>query len=298
MTGLSVGVDLGGTFAKIGLVDARGRILRSARLDTQVSAGPQAFVARVCAALADWRFDGLGLGLAGGVDAATGTLLFAPNLPGWKGFSFRSAFERRLRVPVVAENDANVAVWGGYVIGLKKKPRRVVGVTLGTGVGGGLILDGRLYRGATGAAGELGHQVIRAGGTRCGCGRRGCLEAYAGTAAILRAAKRLMRRPPVPTTPKSVADAAAAGDAGARRVWDEVGTALGEGLANMVLMFNPDAVLIVGGVARAGRLLLDPVRRVFSAQTFREPFSRLTLSAPAERDWGCVGAALLSREAR
>ena len=298
MTGLAVGVDLGGTFAKIGLVTKDGRVTRSECLPTEVALGPAAFVARVVAVLKDWRFDSLGLGLAGGVDAQTGALSFAPNLRGWKGFRFRREFEKRLKVPVVADNDANVAVWGGYVIGLKKKPRRVVGVTLGTGVGGGLILDGKLYRGAHGAAGELGHQVIRAGGARCACGRRGCLEAYAGTQAILRSARRHMRRLPSPLTPKAVADAARAGDAGARRVWDEVGTALGEGLANAVLMFNPDALLVVGGVARAGRLLLDPARRVFAAQTFREPFAGLEIATPADRDWGCVGAALLSREAR
>lgn len=298
MKGPSVGVDLGGTFAKLGLVSASGEVLRSARIPTETRRGPADFVARACAVLDGWRFGSLGLGLAGGIDAWTGTLLFAPNLPGWKGFSFRKEFERRLGVRTVADNDANVAVWGGYVVALGKRPRHVVGVTLGTGVGGGLILDGRLYRGATGAAGELGHQVVRVGGQRCACGRRGCLEAYAGTAAIQRAARRLMRRPPKPLTPQAVAEAARAGDAGARRVWDEVGTHLGQGLANAVLMFNPEAVLVLGGVARAGTLLLDPVRRVFSAQTFREPFTALRLAAPAERDWGCVGAALLSREGR
>ncbi|MDE2490317.1 MAG: ROK family protein, partial [Elusimicrobia bacterium] len=101
---------------------------------------------------------------------------------------------------------------------------------------------------------------------------------------------------PSPLTPRAVAEAARAGDAGARAVWEEVGTWLGIGLSNVVLTLNPDAVLIVGGVARAGRLLLDPIRRAFAEQPFREPFERLILSAPAERDWGCVGAALLSRE--
>ncbi len=298
MTGASVGVDVGGTFAKIALVDARGRTLRSARFPTEPERGPREFVARAAAAVAGWRFSALGLGLAGGVDAGTGTLLFTPNLPGWKGFAFRRAFERRLKVPVVVDNDANVAVWGGYVVGLKRKPRHAVGVTLGTGVGGGLILNGALHRGAGGAAGELGHQVIRAGGAPCACGRRGCLEAYAGTAAILRAARRRMRRRPSPLTPRAVADAARAGDAGARAVWEEVGAALGQGLSNAVLMFNPDAIVVLGGVARAGELLLAPVRRVFAEQPFREPFARLALSAPAERDWGCVGAALLAREGR
>jgi glucokinase len=298
MKGLSVGVDVGGTFAKIGLVTPQGDVVRSAQIPTDPRTSPSEFVRRVASALKDWRYETLGLGLAGGVDAETGTLLFAPNLRRWVGFSFKREFEKRLKIRAVADNDANVAVWGGYVVGLKRRARHVVGVTLGTGVGGGLILDGRLHRGATGGAGELGHMIIRAGGALCRCGRRGCLEAYAGTYGLQRIARRIVRNPPSPLTPKALADAARAGAPGAKKVWDEAGTWLGVGLANAVLMFNPDAVLVLGGVARAGKLILDPVRRVFAAQTFREPFAALTLAAPAERDWGCVGAALLSREKR
>jgi glucokinase len=238
------------------------------------------------------------LGLAGGVDAETGTLLFVPNLKGWTGFSFKKAFTKSLGVSVVVDNDANVAVWGGYVVALKKKPRIVVGVTLGTGVGGGLIIDGRLHRGATGSAGEIGHLTLELDGPKCHCGRRGCLEAYVGTYGIQRLARQYMRRPPSPLTPKAIADAAAGGDAGARKVWGAVGTRLGQGLASMTLVLNPDALLLLGGVARAGNLVLDPVRRVFAAQPFRRPFEAIRISAPADRDWGVVGAALLSRERR
>jgi glucokinase len=224
--------------------------------------------------------------------------MFSPNLKRWVGFSFKRELEKRLKRRVVADNDANVAVWGGYAIALKKRPRCVVGVTLGTGVGGGLIVDGKLHRGATGGAGEIGHQVVAAGGAPCRCGRRGCLEAYAGTYGLQRIARRLMRRPPSPLTPKALADAARAGAPGARRVWREAGTFLGIGLANTVMILNPDAVLLLGGVARAGALIMDPVRRVFAGQPFREPFETLALSAPEDREWGCVGAALLSRERR
>jgi glucokinase len=294
--GASVGVDVGGTFVKIGLVARDGTLLRAVSLPTEPARPPREFVRRVADAVKGWRFDTVGLGLAGGVDAATGTLLFAPNLKRWVGFSFKSAFERALKVRAAAENDANVAVWGGYVVGLKKSVRHVVGATLGTGVGGGLILEGRLYRGANGAAGEVGHQTLDPKGPPCSCGKRGCLESYAGTKGLLRIARRRMRR--APKTPKELADAARAGAPGARAAWDEAGTWLGIGLANLVLAYDPDAVLLLGGVARSGRLLLDPVRRVFAAQPFREPFARLRLSAPAERDWGCVGAALLSRERR
>lgn len=298
MKNLSVGIDVGGTFAKIGLVNEKGDVLRAEQIPTNPADGPAHFIRRAAAIVKAWNFGSVGLGLAGGVDAKTGTLLFVPNLKGWSGFPFKKHFSRSLGVPVVVDNDANVAVWGGYVVALKKKPRTVIGVTLGTGVGGGLIIDGRLHRGATGSAGELGHLTLELEGPLCHCGRRGCLEAYAGTYAILRQAKALMRRPPSPLTPKAVADAAHAGDRGALKVWDAVGTRLGQGLASLILVLNPDAVLVLGGVARAGRLVLDPARRVFAAQPFREPFRKVVLSAPADRDWGVVGAALLSRERR
>lgn len=294
----AVGIDVGGTFTKIGLVNPKGEIVRSLQIPTIPSQGPEKFVRRVAAIVKPWSYSSIGLGLAGGVDAKTGTLLFVPNLKGWTGFSFKKAFFKALRVNVVVDNDANVAVWGGYVVGLKKRGDTVIGVTLGTGVGGGLVIGGRLHRGATGSAGEIGHLTLELNGPLCNCGRRGCLEAYAGTAAILRRARALMKRLPSPLTPKAVADAALAGDRGALKVWDEVGTRLGQGLASLTLVLNPDAILILGGVARAGRLVLDPVRRVFADQPFRAPFKKVVLSTPADRDWGVVGSALLSRERR
>ncbi len=298
MKNLSVGIDVGGTFTKIGLVAPNGDVIHSLQIPTEPTKGPANFVRRAAAIVKAWDFGSVGLGLAGGVDAKTGTLLFVPNLKGWTGFSFKKAFSKSFGVPVVVDNDANVAVWGGYVVALKKKPLTVIGVTLGTGVGGGLIINGRPHHGATGSAGELGHLTLELNGPRCHCGRRGCLEAYAGTYGIVRLARELMRRPPSPLTPKAVADAALAGDSGALKVWDAVGTRLGQGLASLILVLNPDAVLLLGGVARAGSLVLDPVRRVFAAQPFREPFKGLDLSAPVARDWGVVGAALLSRERR
>lgn len=294
----SVGIDVGGTYTKIGLVAPDGSLLQSLQIPTEPTKGPAHFTRRAAAIVKAWSFGSVGLGLAGGVDARTGSLLFVPNLKGWTGYSFKNAFSKSLGVAVNVENDANAAVWGGYKVALKGVPRTVIGVTLGTGVGGGLVIDGRLHHGASGSAGEIGHLTLELSGPLCHCGRRGCLEAYAGTYAILRSAKSLMRRVPSPLTPKAVAEAALAGDRGALKVWDEVGTRLGQGLASLILVLNPDAVLLLGGVARAGRLVLDPIRRVFAAQPFREPFKTVVLSAPTERDWGVVGAALLSREKR
>lgn len=292
MSKVSIGIDVGGTYAKIGLVNSRGEVLRSERLPTQPRKGPAAFVRRAKAVIREWPKAPIGLALAGGVDSTRGALLFVPNLPGWTGYSFKKAFGPR----TVVENDANAAAWGGWRVALKGKPRTTIAVTLGTGVGGGLIVDGRLHRGAGGYAGEIGHMTLELNGPLCRCGRRGCLEAYAGSYGIARGARRYMRRPPSPFSPKALAEAARAGDRGARRAWNEVGERLGQGLANLVLVFNPDAVLILGGVAAAGHLVLDPVKKVFAAQPFREPFRHLTLFAPGDRDWGVIGAALLAGE--
>ncbi|UPT73327.1 MAG: ROK family protein [Elusimicrobiota bacterium] len=154
MKNRSAGIDVGGTFAKIGLVSPDGTVLEAIQIPTLPEKGPADFVRRAEGVLRNWSFSSIGLGLAGGVDSRTGTLQFVPNLKGWTGFSFKRAFERAYAVPVAVDNDANVAVWGGYAVALKKRPRHVVGLTLGTGVGGGLIVDGRLHVGATGSAGS------------------------------------------------------------------------------------------------------------------------------------------------
>ena len=233
------------------------------------------------------------MGLAGDVDSARGRLRFAPNLRGWDGFDFRKAFSARTQGRVVIDNDANAAVWGGYVVGLKRRARNVVGVTLGTGVGGGLILEGRLYRGSTGSAGEIGHMIVKPGGRLCHCGNRGCLEAYAGSYGIMRTARSLGLKG---LTPRDIAAAADGGDALAREVWARTGRVLGVGLSNLVLVLNPDVVLLLGGVSRAGRWLTGPIEEHFRGQPFKTPFSGLRVKLAESTKAGWLGAALLSRE--
>lgn len=309
-----VGVDLGGTSVKLAAVSAAGRVLREAEVPSEVSAGPEAFVERVGALVRAWKrkglaVAGLGLGLAGDVDPARGALRFAPNLRGWDGFEFKRAFSRALKVPVAVDNDANVAVWGGYRIELKGKPRNVVGVTLGTGVGGGLVLDGRLYRGSTGSAGEIGHAKIERGGAPCHCGDRGCLEAYAGSYGILRTARELLAASPrrgevlrricpdiAALSPIHISRAADAGCELSRTVWRRTADALAVGLESMVLVLNPDVVLILGGVSRAGKWLSGPIEEHFARQPFRTAFSRAKLKLADNQHAGRVGAALLALE--
>jgi glucokinase len=314
MTELAFGVDVGGTFAKIAAVTPAGRVLRKDEVPTDPHAGPADFVARIGDVLRGWGRQGLkarafGFAVAGDVDHERGRLRLAPNLPSWQGYPFREAFRRSLRLPTVMENDANAAVWGAYVTELGRRPRSVLGVTLGTGVGGGLVIGGRLHRGATGTAGEIGHTRVASPGEPCRCGSRGCLEAYAGAYGILRTARRLLRRSPArgrelrrlcpnlkALTPKALKIAADRGDGLAREVWERAGTMLGLGLADEVLVLNPEALVFLGGVSRAGRWILEPVRRVFRSRPFGTALRAVRLACAANPDGGCVGAALLASE--
>ncbi|MDD5655874.1 MAG: ROK family protein [Elusimicrobia bacterium] len=316
MPDAAFGVDAGGTFTKIAFVTARGKILRMTQIPTRPQDGPAAFVGRVAEVLGAWRREGLraralGFGVAGDVDHEGGRLRVTPNLPGWSGFRFRDAFQKRLRLPTVVENDANCAVWGAYVTELKRRPRTVIGVTLGTGVGGGLVVDGRLHRGATGSAGEIGHTQVVIGGAPCHCGNRGCLEAYAGKYGILREARRRLRAQPRrgrrlralmaqggPLSPHLLKLAADRGDGLAREVWERTGSLLGVGLCNAVLLLNPDAVLLLGGVSQAGRWILGPIRRVFAGWSFGTSVRAAVLRCALNAHGGCVGAAHLALEER
>ncbi len=309
---LGLGIDTGGTYTKIVVVSAQGRALHEAQVPTYPELGPRKFVERVSAALRSMDLSlfrsirGIGLGLAGDVDSEHGSLRFTPNLRSFGGFAFRKAFEAALGLPVKVENDANMAVWGGYVVELKRRCGNVLGITMGTGIGGGLILEGRIYHGSTGSAGEIGHCCVEPEGELCHCGLRGCLEAYAGSYGIVRTARKLMaerrslmaRWCPDPhlLEPKIVAEAACARDWAARETWRVTGYYLGLGIANAVYLLNPEEILIVGGVSRAGRLILDPVASVLRAQRFKTPFKRARVRIARTPNLGAVGAGLLGLE--
>ncbi len=313
MDSVSVGVDVGGTLTKVVALTGGGSILREFELPTQGGEGPQRFIERLGSVLRLLASElgrspaALGLALAGEVDSRRGILRYAPNLPKWNGFDFRRALRGRVGGRVVVENDANMAVWGAYVRELKRKPKHVVGITLGTGVGGGLVIDGRLHRGATGSAGEFGHMRVNPRGRRCRCGSRGCLEAYLGAWALLADAKRALRRRPSRALrtlcpdlrrleTRHLALAAQGGDRVCRQIWEEAGENFALGLAGLVMILNPEVVLLLGGVSKAGKLLLSPLRRRLAAEPFRAPFRGLSVRASRNPNWGCVGAALFALE--
>lgn len=296
--GLRLGVDLGGTRVKLGLVDEKGRVLESRAVDTVTD--PRALARAVWTAARPWLTRGVrgtGVGVAGDVDAPRGVVRLAPNL-GWRGVPVARHFRAAgWTGPLRFENDATAAAWGAYHLEVKRDVGTLILITLGTGVGGGLVFNGTLHRGATGSAGEIGHLVVDPRGPRCGCGNRGCLETYLGAVGLSAEAARrdvARGRKNAGVTPLDLARRARRGDPTARAVWDRAGRALGAALADLVNVLNPDAVLFTGGVARAAPLFLPVARRILRATAFPAPARAVRFGVSRRPDaLGVVGAALL-----
>jgi glucokinase len=269
---LVLGVDIGGTDIKLGLVTDRGEIRMSGKIPTDPAAGPGAAATRVSRWLAENAHGAEGVAAAGVdcaglIDGERGILHVSPNLEGWNNVPLKSIFERSLGCPAVVENDANAAAYGEWVRGAGRGMKNFVCLTLGTGVGGGIIVDGALYRGSSGFAGEIGHAVIIADGPPCTCGNHGCLEAIISAKAIVSRAFDELRasgetRPGwgAALSVEDLSRAAAAGDAVAIAALAGTGRYLGIGLANIVHILAPEAIAIGGGVAGAGDFILDPAR--------------------------------------
>ena len=267
-----LGIDIGGTDIKLGLVEGEGEILASGKIPTRPAEGPDAAAARVRLWLADnargaGPIAAAGVDCAGLIDGERGFLHVSPNLSGWENVPLRDIFERELGVPAIVENDANAAAYGEWAMGAGRGLRNFVCLTLGTGVGGGVVINGALYRGSTGFAGEIGHTVISAEGPPCACGNRGCLEALIGAKAIVERALGMLRSSGESSsawgdspTVETLSRAAAAGDAVAAAAFEETGRWLGIALANVVHILAPEAIAIGGGVAGAGDLILEPAR--------------------------------------
>jgi glucokinase len=304
---LVLGVDIGGTDIKLGLVEEDGAPRHSGKIPTLPADGPEASAARVRRWLDDagraaGRVAAAGVDCAGLVDGARGFLHVSPNLGGWEKVPLRDVFERALGVPVVVENDANAAAYGEWARGAGRGMRNFVCLTLGTGVGGGIVINGELYRGSSGFAGEIGHAVIQADGPRCGCGNRGCLEALVCARAIVARAIDLSRAAGgeraswgEPPTVEALSRAAAAGDAVAAAAFEETGRWLGIGLANIVHILAPEAIAIGGGVAGAGEFLLGPAREAMRASLMDEAMAvvRIVPAALGNRA-SFVGVSLLA----
>ncbi len=297
-TGLRVGVDIGGTKIAAGVVDTEGTIVRMEQCATPTAAEIPDAVRLLVRGLTEGEdVAGVGIGAAGFVGADRRTIIFAPNID-WRDEPLAERVEDGLGVPVVVENDANAAAWGEFRFGAGRDVDDMLLITVGTGVGGGIVHDGRIYRGGHGIAAEVGHVRLVPGGLPCGCGQRGCLEQYASGTALVRRAREVME-PDDPTTPVSgheVTRRAAAGDPEALAVLADVGHDLGQGIATMAAVLDPQMVVIGGGVAEAGTDFVDPVRRALELHltaTGRRP-GPVVRPALLGNDAGLVGAADLS----
>lgn len=271
-------IDLGGTKILTAVVSSNGQVCASDRIATRAGAGPDAVCEEMVASLrrASERagtplatLAGIGVSAAGPLDAARGVLADPPNLPGWKDVPLGRLLQERCGLRVVLENDANAAALGEFVFGAGRGTRDMVYITVSTGVGGGVLCDGRLYRGASGAAGEIGHMTIAYGGERCGCGRPGCLEAYASGTAIAREGRRAAESGGSPALAaqaasgeaidaEAVARAAEAGDATAAAILARAAEYLGVGLMNTVHLFNPELIVLGGGVSNLRSRMIEP----------------------------------------
>jgi glucokinase len=312
---LTIGIDIGGTKVLAGVVEVDGTILAEARRwtpGTSVPAVEDTIVELVDLLSGDHDVAAVGIGAAGFVDSTQSTVLFSPHLA-WRDEPLRAALARRITVPVVVDNDANAAAVAECRLGAGVGHRYVLCLTLGTGIGGALVLDGTVFRGANGMAGEFGHIQVVPEGHRCECGNKGCWEQYASGNALVRDARELLlagspvahelqRRvdgDPSRLTGPLVTEAARDGDALAVELLTDVGTWLGVGLAGMAAAFDPHAVVVGGGVSAAGELLLGPTRRAFSRTLVgrghrREPVITTAALGPGA---GLVGAATLARAA-
>jgi glucokinase len=310
---LAIGVDIGGTKVAGGVVDEHGRVLDRTRRFTPGTdvAATEATIAEVVAELsARNEVAAVGIGAAGWIASDQATVLFAPHLA-WRNEPLRDALSQAIGLPVLVENDANAAAWAEYRFGAARNAPVAVMVTLGTGIGGGLVVGGQLYRGGYGVACEYGHMSIVPDGRRCACGNRGCLEMYASGTALAHDARELAAVAPVAAerllqlaggdperlTGLLVTEAAREGDPAAVEIYTTMGRWLGCGLANLAAVLDPTVFVIGGGVSEAGELLLRPTQQSFAetltGRGFR-PAAEIHL-AELGPEAGLIGASDLAR---
>jgi glucokinase len=313
--GLTIGVDIGGTKIAAGVVDESGTILSTARRDTP-STDPGKTEDVIADVITELRgahdVDAVGLGAAGFVDADRSTVVFAPNLA-WRNEPLRDAIERRTRLRAVVENDANAAAWAEARFGAGVGEKHLVVVTVGTGIGGGIVLDGQLVRGRFGIAAEIGHLPIVPDGRRCGCGNQGCWEQYASGRALVEEARRLAIAAPETANQllkladgrpegidgRMVTAAAQAQDEAALEAFRIVGTWLGYGIADLAAILDPGVFILAGGVSHAGELLRKPTWRAYLSRLTggsHRPHAKVLIGMLGGDEAGIIGAADLARQ--
>lgn len=306
-----IGIDLGGTKIGAGLIDIQGHVLASDYRKTHAKSGRDAVIARIVeaahAVMEQASIDadgvsGIGIGAPGPLDIPNGILTEPPNLPGWHNVPLKQIIEEALDISTYLENDANAAAIGEYLYGAGKGTRHMIYVTVSTGIGGGMILDGQIYHGTSGGAGEIGHMTILPNGPHCGCGNRGCLEALASGTGIAREGQELITRgaPTLiaklagqePVSAKVVVNAMHQGDPYAQEIVMQALYYLGIGMANLANLFNPQMIVIGGGLSNLGDMMLDAVQRSIDYHAFPLAARQVRVTfAKLGSNVGIIGAA-------
>jgi len=315
---LAIGIDIGGTKVAGGVVDVDGKVIQRARRDTpHRSKNPSVVEGTIVEVVAElMQYAGpetvvaVGIGAAGFVAADRATVVFAPHLS-WRHEPLQAALQKRVAVPIFVDNDANAAVWAEWKFGAAQGQTHVMMITLGTGIGGGILINGQVQRGRFGIAGEFGHMQVVPGGHRCECGNRGCWEQYASGNALVREAHSLFSaNSPIASdlldsvegvvdnlTGPLITQAARDGDPTARELLAEIGNWLGVGIANLAAAFDPGLFVIGGGVSAAGELLLSSARETFKRQLAGRGYRPEAgiVAAQLGNEAGLIGAADLAR---
>lgn len=314
--GKRIGIDVGGTNVKIALVDKSGKIIYSNSVPTYAKMGYEYTVNNIKQAIKDLMketntiakdIDGIGFDFPGQVDYKTGVVKLAPNIPGWVNVPIAQMIEEEFHIPTRIDNDVRCAALGEMKFGAGQGCENFVCITVGTGIGSGLVVNGQLVRGASNAAGEIGHIKLQMkDGLICGCGDTGCLEAYASGPSIVAMAqdyikggkstkfREMAAAEGGEITPYMVAKAAEAGDPVAKRIFAIVGEYIGIGLTSVINLLNPEKVIIGGGIAEAGDLLLDPIRKTIKERAMVVAGSAVEI-VPAQlgNSAGVIGASML-----
>lgn len=296
---VSIGLDIGGTKIAAGIMDEQGTILERSMVRTDTSGGGPAVLGQVIEVIGNlvdrinalgYGVVGLGIATPGIVDLRTGTVIYASNnIPGWTGMPIGQAVRERFGLPTWVDNDGNMALVGELQFGAARGADNVLMITLGTGVGGAVAINGQIVRGTHGAAGKFGHIPLSWGGPLCSCGRRGCVEAYVSGPSVVRSATS---RFGFKGTAEDLVSQAEQGDSQAKQVLREAGIRLGFAIAAAVNLLDPGLCLVAGGLAAAGDLLLGPARRVMKAKCHPDIASRTRLEkALLGPDAGLLGAA-------
>ena len=313
--GLSIGIDVGGTKVLGGVVDESGVVLARARKDTPRQGGKaltQTIAETVKELMAQHKVKSVGVSAAGFVSSDRKTMLATPNIADWNDVDLDSELKSLIGLPIVIENDANAAAWGEAKFGAGRNQNHMMMLTVGTGIGGGIVVDGQLYRGAFGTAAEFGHMRVVPEGHICGCGARGCFEQYASGNALLRHAREAINASPevarnllsrgdgtvAGLTGQTITQAAQEGDPIALAAFNTTGQWLGAGIASLAVLLDPACVVIGGGVIDAGEILLAPTRESLERTmpfAGKHPYPEL-IAAELGNDAGLVGVADLARE--